>query len=108
MREATIICPDHAAALEYAKGQAIDWFGGVTVTHGEGAWRDDAGKVIAEPVHILAIACEETITNYGLLDTLADRIGKLACQQCVYIRYPNGRVTLRATAHLWQKAADAA
>jgi len=108
MYEAKIICPKNAEApgnarkaLKDAIEAATNAFGGVTITEGYGSWKNDAGKVIAEPVAILTMACEDSPANRDAIDDIAIEIGATARQDCVYVKYPNGHVTLLQTDYLW-------
>ena len=107
-REAKIICPNTAKApgnapraLYLAQRDCVLAFGGYTAAQGDGGWIDDHGTLIAEPVTILTIACGPTPEQWQALDAIADTVGRMACQECVYIKYPNGNVELRDTAQLW-------
>jgi hypothetical protein len=106
--EAKLIIPntakspgDAARALQVTCRDCAAAFGGYTVTQGDGGWMDPAGVLITEPVSILTVACENTIAAMDILDTIADNVGHWARQDCIYIVYPNGRVYIRDTAHLW-------
>ena len=102
MHEAKLIIPQSCkAAMAYALPVIADLFGGSTVTEGSGSWKDGAGKLVIEPVSIITIACTDSLATMDHLDAIADDIGRLGKQDCVYIRYPNGRVYLRDTKDTW-------
>lgn len=100
-KEYQVICPDHIEALTTAKRAAVAMFGGYTVIPGNGGWIDDAGKLIEEPVHVLLIAAEPCEATAIRIEAIADLIGRIAKQQCVYWRDSDGNVQLRDTTPLW-------
>ena len=107
MHEAKLIIPQSCkAAMGYALLVIDDRFGGSTVTEGSGSWKDDTGKLVIEPVYVITIACTDSLVTMESLDAIADNIGRLGKQDCVYIRYPNGRVYLRDTKDTWATLPD--
>jgi len=105
LKEARIIVPEHKEALQFALDAVAGYFGGSTVTKGQGTWRDDTGKFILEPVNVIDIACPDTFKTETALRAIAHAVGKLAKQECVYVRWPSGRVELISTADPWRKPA---
>jgi predicted cupin superfamily sugar epimerase len=79
---------DVHAALQ---ADIVDTFGGFTLTHGHGGWRDDAtGKVFCEPVAVYSIAMNATPNNARRLRSLAIWHGRIADQLAVYLVHANG------------------
>jgi predicted cupin superfamily sugar epimerase len=79
---------DVHAALQ---ADIVDAFGGFTLTHGQGGWRDDVtGKVFCEPVAIYQIAMDATPDNARRLRSLAIWHGRVADQLAVYLVHADG------------------
>lgn len=58
-----ISATDQGVAIVVVQQQGVDWFGGLTITRGEGVWRNN-GKVIAEPcLVIVAVVVTERISG---------------------------------------------
>jgi hypothetical protein len=74
-------------------------FGGVTIRNAEGLWSDQAGKLYREPVWELVTAYNPSHSNNAILRDLADNVGREGKQKAVYVRYANGDVEVRDTAH---------
>lgn len=113
-QEAALIVPttarepgNAAEANRFAASALTTQFGGCTITEASGAWRNDAGEVIREPVNVYTVAMEATEANAIRLDAIADIVGRIAAQECVYVRYASGDVALRDTAKLWRKPVSA-
>ena len=120
MREAKIIVPntakapgDAARALQFAIKACASTFGGYTATQAQGGWINDAGDLIEEPVTVITIAWEANLAtnaNGALAMTvnealrwIALRVGRIAAQDCVYVKQPDGEVILYPTRELWDK-----
>ena len=106
MREARIILPTDVApaATDWLQAELADQFGGYTRTFGHGAWREPAtGKLIEEPIAVYDIAVGEQHGPYdhwsNVLRETAITVGRMAGQQSVYVRYPDGYVTIHEIAH---------
>src|SRR6266478_3676925 len=100
MREARIVLPYDTMnaflnnANAWLEEQLIDAFGGFTCTHGYGAWRDDGGTVSSEHINIYDVAVPSGQRSLSTLARLAWTVCNIARQDCVYLRYPDGEVTL--------------
>lgn len=99
MREARLILPNAdndgqplSFAHDWLKGELIGAFGGYTATPSQGGWRSPNGTIYEEPGTAYDIACDDGCDAY--LRGLAQRIGRLARQQAVYLRQPNGVVEI--------------
>lgn len=68
-------------------------FGGCTITEGFG-YRENAGSVIAESVKIYTFAVQEYPWAEEIIDTLATTVALALRQKAVYVRYPNGDVSI--------------
>ena len=69
-------------------------FGGFTATPSFGTWRDDSGELVSEPVTVFTVACEDQSKDHATLRRIALYIREKLEQDCVYVKYPNGTVTL--------------
>ena len=97
LRECKIILPVPApAAHNWLRAALIDNFGGYTATDGTGAWRDDNGQIILEPVTTYNVAIRQSHAEED--NAAAQRLAGGACraagQQCVYFRDIHGNVLL--------------
>ena len=99
MREACIILPiadNEGNGLDNVhselKRDLCAWFGGCTVTKGDGAWLNSQGKLYQEPVAIYTVAMEPSEANRFKLWDLARRLATDARQQAIYVRYADGSV----------------
>lgn len=101
MREARLILPNAdndakplTAAHAWLKGELIGAFGGYTATPSQGGWRGPDGRIYEEAGTAYDIACEEDGACAAYLRKLAQRIGRMARQEAVYLRQPNGVVEI--------------
>ena len=98
--EALIIVPkknNSGASIRKVRDTAIEAiiaaFGGCTVTEGRGYWKDDTGKLYAEPVWKLTTACEPGNENHeDAIQLVGYSVLTLGDQKSVYIRQADGRV----------------
>src|ERR1700688_39344 len=114
LREAMIICPmaDNTGKLRPnvyrgARDACITAFNGRTIRYAEGYWRGDDDKLYMENVAELMVVCNDDVANREALEAIADNIGYKLQQYAVYIRYPDGSVTLRSTVQFWQTSKSA-
>lgn len=99
-----MICPQHDNAgksLQHVEAYAIKAlvaaFGGVTVDHAKGHWRDASGAVVSEPVWRLITAYEPSAANDAKLASVARYIGAEGNQEAVYVRFASGDVEIVET-----------
>ena len=101
MRLATLILPtmnnagvDQTDTHIALQSQLIAEFGGFTVAHGNGGWRDDStGKVMCDPVAVYSIAMDQNDANdAGALESIARFYGHMAGQVCVMVTHASGEV----------------
>lgn len=104
LREAKIILPTKAdprrpetqgdldRAHIWLKTILIDTFGGVSIYHGEGAWRADNGQIVDEPHKAYVVAVKNTAEARRRLEEIAKTVTRMGYQDCVYFRAPNGSV----------------
>jgi hypothetical protein len=96
MREARIILPHNSKILsvhEWLRRTLVDEFGGYTWTSGTGAWCDERGEVVQEPVWIYDVAVPDcSLLTHSRLHKIAETAAILARQDCVYLRLPSGEV----------------
>lgn len=69
------------AQWNWFEGQLLDLAGGFTRTDGYGAWRNDAGEVQREPVHVFTFA--RTVLDGGT-QALAAAVVSVFDQDAVY------------------------
>lgn len=100
MREAAIIVPRHdnlgreiPAVLAQACETLMSIFGGATIVQAQGYWKGAIGTVI-EPVNHVTVAYEPSLHADLALQTVARDVAVAADQECVYVRYADGRVEL--------------
>jgi hypothetical protein len=72
----------------------INAFGGVTAVPGSGMFNHPEKGLQVEPVYVYTVACEPTQTNYWALRTIAEKIGREAEQDYVYVEYADKRVEI--------------
>ena len=118
MRIATLVLPTHdnrgesvADVHAALRADIAKSFGGFTTYTGSGAWRNDSGVLVFDPVAVYLIAMDDTATNRDTLESLARFHGRAASQDCVFIVHVCGTVrivpcTYRA-AHESRDAIDA-
>jgi len=106
LREAKIIVPAatstmrpraiarYPATMRGVETKLVAFFGGFTATPSFGSWRNDSGELVSEPVTVFTVACEDQSKNYGILRAIALYIREKLEQDCVYVKFPNGEVTL--------------
>lgn len=95
LQEARIILPK---LDDMTARNLVDTFGGYTAHAAEGAWRDDAGTIITEPMIVIDIAMPLTPQAETSLHTIAGAAGRRANQKAVYLRYASGRVEILSLA----------
>lgn len=102
----------HVHVCEEIEARLCEAFGGFTATVGRGAWRDDAGRIVADAVTVYDIACPAFAPAFdvsGIVSHETERawLGAMStlraiatdachalCQSCVYLRCPSGEVLL--------------
>lgn len=100
-REARIILPRAVPQGTFARN-LITEFGGYTRTDGSGFWVDpEDGAVVREPIYVYDIAVERPFGDLvalqeqdQLLQDIAIEAGRVAKQKAVYLRYPDGEVSI--------------
>lgn len=97
MKEARIVMPlveGKQTAHTRLANRLLEIFGGCTITHGNGLWRDDAGRSIHDTVTIYDVAVNNEIgvNSSAKLYDIAIAAGRELNQQAVYIRYADGSV----------------
>jgi hypothetical protein len=75
--------------LELVVSRVNDEFGGCSVIHGDGSWKDERGKVVSEPCVIIVIIVPGLVTdNTAAVDT-AKKVALFATtifdQSCVLV-----------------------
>ena len=72
----------------------VSTFGGCTITEGFGYWADD-GAVVAETVKVYTFAVDERLLEAErIIDYAATTVALALDQKAVYVRYPNGDVSI--------------
>jgi len=106
LREAKIIVPAatstmrpraiarYPETMREIETDLVALFGGFTATPSFGAWRNDSGELVSEPVTVFTVACDDQEKNCIILQTIALYIREKLEQDCVYVKFPNGEVTL--------------
>lgn len=84
-------CESYAVEIGVAAHNITKRFGGYTLTHATGAWRNGE-KTLIEYVLRYEIAMYDTPENAATLRDIATWAGKALRQQCVMIVLPNGDV----------------
>lgn len=99
MREARLILPNRdndgntlAQCHAYLKGALIGAFGGYTATPSQGGWKGPDGRIYEEAGTAYDVAVADGCESY--LRELAGNIGRMARQEAVYLRQPNGVVEI--------------
>ena len=94
LREAKIIAPAEYNHRPLCNA-LVDAFGGVTVTLGNGEWRDSDMKIERERVRIIYVAAEPTTYNNARIRDIALKfVGQGMQQQAVYIVGLSGKAVL--------------
>lgn len=89
-RELRIIAPVSANPGR-VKRLLLDAFGGYTVTRGTGLWRAPDGEVHQDTIDVYDVAVDVDYDYRPNVQKVVDAL-KAAGEQCVYVRWPNGRV----------------
>jgi len=69
-------------------------FGGFTAWAAHGGWVNDNGELVQEPVRVVDVALGNGLYDMAYLRGLAKAWREWADQDCVYVRDPQGNVTL--------------
>ena len=75
------------------KARIIDAFGGLTLQHAIGSWRDPGGEIVTEPVYILRWATMDYTAGNEVLNAEIDNL-LAAGEQAVMFTY-NGTASIR-------------
>lgn len=97
-RECRLIMPcaahveDHLAMHVAMQSRLITEFGGYTLTHGRGGWRDDAtGETVEEKINIYDVAIDGP-GELATLSAIGASFGGALEQKSIYLRTPEGEV----------------
>ncbi len=72
----------------------VDEFGGATVAQAYGYWKHPEGEVMAESVYTFDVALPDERAKESAFIAIATHAAIQAEQHSVYIRLPNGEVTI--------------
>lgn len=94
LTEARVILPKWAPAHDWLERTLIAKFGGVTITTGKGAWTNEHGDVVSEPVIIYDVAVPDNEASAATLTRLGYALKERTGEDAIYIRLPGGKVVI--------------
>lgn len=80
--------------IRAARAECVEAFGGLTITKGEGFWKDSDGAVVREPVEVYTVAADGGYEYDHALHRIAYTAAQALEQKAVYVRGFDGNVRI--------------